>query len=116
MDEIAVSGEDEENLILLFGKKEVPSPSSSSSSIAATVEQSQTKARTPEEESGRVLREFMTILWYAVLFYAMTLPPMDSLIKNFIPLCRTWFIRNGVKALIYAFLAWIVINRNYLKE
>lgn len=104
-DEIVISGEDKESLLLLFGAKEKKEEPPEQDAVATVV----------LPRSGELAREGVLILTYIFCFFIMSLEWVDNLLRVYIPLCKnSWIMRHLVKAVLFALIVWIVVNRVYL--
>jgi len=111
-DEIVISGEDKESLLLLFGAKEEKQELPKTEPDTEVVDAAPTVIL---PRSGELAREGVLILTYILCFFIVSLQWVDDLLQVYIPLCKnSWIVRHLVKAVLFALILWIVVNRVYL--
>jgi hypothetical protein len=65
--------------------------------------------------SSDIVKEFIAIFTYSVVVFFFTIPYIDELFINFIPFCKnSWVVRNIIKAIVTAIVAWIIVNRHHM--
>ena len=136
MDELDISREETDSIVLLFGKKHCPSEPEPilppPPSVTTTVHESSKRmnpatAPTPtpttststfvsrSHPSSDIVKEFIAIFTYSVVVFFFTIPYIDELFINFIPFCKnSWIVRNIIKAIVTAIVAWIIVNRHHM--
>ena len=59
--------------------------------------------------------EFRTVLWFAVVFFVLTLPQADGLLHSFFPMTQhhPW-MTSGAKTILFILVAWVLMNASYL--
>lgn len=70
-----------------------------------------------KKTTASVGNEFLKFLYLGGLFLVCSLPVVDSLIRQFIPFCRTsWVPVVLVKTVLFILLFWIFCNATFLKK
>jgi hypothetical protein len=131
MDELEISREETDSILLLFGKKEIqdaslPTPSSPTirpTSTSTSLPPTQSTPPTPptrlstttQPPPPEIMKELMAILIYSIVVFFFMIPYIDELFVGFIPLCKnSWIIRNAIKAIVTAIIAWMIVNRRHM--
>jgi hypothetical protein len=117
-DEILMSNEEKEGLLLLFGTKEKQdAPPQKPEPPAEAVIQQETVIQQEaivDNKTG-LAREGSVILIYIIFFFLASRNWINHLLETYIPLCKnSWIIRDSLKAVIFALFLWIILNRTYM--
>ena len=130
MDELDISREETDSIVLLFGKQCISEPvvktmnattirdNSTTTTTTTTATPTITNTTTPMSKphaSSDIVKEFIAIFTYSVVVFFFTIPYIDELFINFIPFCKnSWIVRNIIKAIVTAIVAWIIVNRHHM--
>uniref|UniRef100_A0A6C0IC59 Uncharacterized protein n=1 Tax=viral metagenome TaxID=1070528 RepID=A0A6C0IC59_9ZZZZ len=67
------------------------------------------------QTATKVGGEFRTVLWIAVVFFLLSIPPADGILHSFFPMTqRHPFLTTGAKTFIFLLIAWVLLNASYL--
>jgi ABC-type uncharacterized transport system permease subunit len=103
-DEILMNSDEKEGLVLLFGQKDKDAPMTADIPEHITI-----------DKQTALAHEIFLLLLFICLFFLVSLRFIDGLLENYIPFCKNlWIMRNFIKAIIFAIILWVILNRTHI--
>lgn len=123
-DENNLSREEKQNLLLLFGKEE-PEEEEQSPSVpirtATPIPDNPNRPlpvatlTSPPSPIFQLRQEIIQVALIAGVFCLFQFSFVDSLLSNYLPLCKADAIRNVAKSVLFGIVIWILVNRKYIR-
>lgn len=117
-DENGLSPDEQQNLLLLFGKEEeepIVKPPMVQQNVPIMTTPLRETIRPPLESSVNLKKEFIQVCILSAVFFVFNFAVVDSLLNKYVPLCSSsTLIRNVAKSVIFGIILWVLINYKYI--